>query len=440
MMMEKPIDDGEMRRDWNDRARQDAKWFINCVRMAQSDDEFDETGMAHVRGFVANELPLLIGERNPRLLRVLEIGCGIGRMTRHLAGIFGEVFGTDVSDEMIRQGRVRLAELKNVRLLATNGVDIGELPADYFDFVFSAYVFQHIASKEIIVSNISDGYRVLKPGCVFKFLVSTVTNEEYLRTAKDTWSGASLFESEIRGLARQLGAQLVGVTDVGTQYCWTILRKARRVSATRGETPPEIVEIGRAEDLADNQVPLGGKGLGLLVAGLDRDRADANNVVVEVRDEQVQPFYVGPTMGWGAECLQVNFHLPEGFPAGEAQVRVRTPGEMLSGWRVVRILPAEPPAPSVLLVTNCVDGSVAVSARGSRSRIGLQVAGLGGANSVRVRIGCAIIEPESMTFVPSNGTWLVTAQLPEDVVTGEVELSVVTADRQSPVVKVFVED
>ena len=44
----------------------------------------------------------------------LEIGCGLGRMTRHLAGIFGEVYATDVSAEMIRGACARLGHLGNV--------------------------------------------------------------------------------------------------------------------------------------------------------------------------------------------------------------------------------------------------------------------------------------------------------------------------------------
>ena len=32
-----------MKRDWDERARSNAKWFINTLRLEQSDDEFDAT-------------------------------------------------------------------------------------------------------------------------------------------------------------------------------------------------------------------------------------------------------------------------------------------------------------------------------------------------------------------------------------------------------------
>ena len=53
-------------------------------------------------------------------MRVLEIGCGAGRMTRALAGIFG----VNVSGEMIARGRQLLAGVPNVHLHRNSGVDL----------------------------------------------------------------------------------------------------------------------------------------------------------------------------------------------------------------------------------------------------------------------------------------------------------------------------
>ena len=40
-------------------------------------------------------------------MRVLEIGCGAGRLTRALANFFGEVHAVDISGEMVAQARKR---------------------------------------------------------------------------------------------------------------------------------------------------------------------------------------------------------------------------------------------------------------------------------------------------------------------------------------------
>ena len=68
--------------------RENAKWYINTVKMDQSDDEFDATGRPEVQKFVLAD-PILTKDRDLKRLRLLEIGCGIGRMTKHLAEAFG---------------------------------------------------------------------------------------------------------------------------------------------------------------------------------------------------------------------------------------------------------------------------------------------------------------------------------------------------------------
>ncbi len=96
-------------------------------------------------------------------------------MTRELANIFGEVHATDVSAEMIKQARTRLQDWTNVHLYETNGLDLAELPSGHFDLVFSAYVFQHVPSAEVIRANLTEAYRVLKPGGVLKFQTNSLT-------------------------------------------------------------------------------------------------------------------------------------------------------------------------------------------------------------------------------------------------------------------------
>ena len=63
-----------MKRDWNQRARENARWFINTVRLDQSEDEFDETGGNEISALIAPELTLMTQGRDPKTLRFLEIG------------------------------------------------------------------------------------------------------------------------------------------------------------------------------------------------------------------------------------------------------------------------------------------------------------------------------------------------------------------------------
>ncbi len=180
-----------MKRDWDDRARQDAKWFINTARLAQPEKDFDKDGARDVDRLVVSELALLTQGKDPKQLRILELGCGIGRMTKHLASLFGEVHATDVSGEMINRAKERLTGTSNATLYETNGYDLAGLPENHFDIVFSAFVFRHVPTLAIIQENLRDAYRVLKPGGIMKFHTNSITLFDFEEMEKDTWLGAS---------------------------------------------------------------------------------------------------------------------------------------------------------------------------------------------------------------------------------------------------------
>ena len=92
---------------------------------------------------------LVLNELKPKTNEViLDFGCGVGRITEHMAKDFKRVVGVDISPTMIAQGRKRLKVFKNIKFLETDGVNI-PLPENSFDFVFSYLVFQHIKDRNI---------------------------------------------------------------------------------------------------------------------------------------------------------------------------------------------------------------------------------------------------------------------------------------------------
>lgn len=92
--------------------------------------------------------------------QALDIGCGLGRMTRALDAHFDEVAGIDVSTEMLRQAAERHPE-HDIRWLR---IDAGAFPlADAtIDFAFSHDVFQHIPSPEVIGGYLRELRRTLR--------------------------------------------------------------------------------------------------------------------------------------------------------------------------------------------------------------------------------------------------------------------------------------
>ncbi|QQS46892.1 MAG: class I SAM-dependent methyltransferase [Acidobacteriota bacterium] len=424
-----------MKRDWNDRAREDARWFINSLRVRQTDEEFDETGRIEVERLVLADLELLTGGRDPQSLNLLEIGCGAGRMTRHLAGIFGRVAGVDVSGEMIRQAGERLQGIENVSLQETSGFDFSEFPDESFDLILSAYVFQHVPSVEVIESNLRDAWRVLKPGGMLRFQTNAIARSEFAQVEKDTWVGAAFTEPAIRDFARGRAARLIAIFGAGTQYCWTTMRKPLpdRPAAVGN---PTIVFSGNTYDAECREISCRGGQASLTLILTDLDDADCNDVVVRILDEIILPRYVGPIgenfrpaleKRFGADLsrmTQVEIGIPSTISPGRHPVSVEHRQIPVD----VEVTFAEPgiESPRICSVTNAIDGGMDIFSSGPKSRIQILLEGaweesLDG--DIEIELGQLVVTPVSAGFLPEKQLVELVAQLPEGV-SGMIEMQV----------------
>jgi 2-polyprenyl-3-methyl-5-hydroxy-6-metoxy-1,4-benzoquinol methylase len=78
-----------MRDDWDKRARQNARHFIADGRSDWTEAEFYASGDQTVAGDILTDMTNICQGRDPKKMRVLELGCGAGRVTRALAKVFG---------------------------------------------------------------------------------------------------------------------------------------------------------------------------------------------------------------------------------------------------------------------------------------------------------------------------------------------------------------
>ena len=207
-----------MREDWDARARENARHYVQTAETDWTDEAFFASGEQTVREEILTDMINICQGMDPQQMRVLEIGCGAGRVTRALARLFGEVHGVDVSGEMIGIARQALRDQPNAHVYQNNGMDLSVLPDQPYHFAFSSIVFQHIPSREVIENYVREVNRLLGPGRLFKFQVqgdaSMKTNPD------DTWLGVPFSDAQAVTMAEQSGFEPRHRHGAGEQYFW----------------------------------------------------------------------------------------------------------------------------------------------------------------------------------------------------------------------------
>ncbi|MEX2264556.1 MAG: methyltransferase domain-containing protein [Bryobacteraceae bacterium] len=208
----------KMRADWDQRARENARYYVNTGKEQWTDEEFFASGERTAAEEILTDMTNICQGREPKRMKVLEIGCGAGRVTRALSNLFGEVHAVDVSGEMVRQARAALADRPHAHIYQNNGADLSVVPELVFDFAFSTIVFQHIPSREVIENYVREVNRLLRPGALFKFQVQGDATLE--TTPDDTWLGVPFSDQQAVEMAVRCGFEPRYRHGVGEQYFW----------------------------------------------------------------------------------------------------------------------------------------------------------------------------------------------------------------------------
>jgi SAM-dependent methyltransferase len=224
---------------WDAKARENAMFYIHSVLdYADTDaDAFWASGRDNLDTTLA-----LFDRHIAPSDDVVEIGCGIGRLTRPLAERARSVVGVDVSAEMIERGRRALADLDNVTLLVGSGADLSGIPDTSASVVYSFIVFQHIPDPAITCRYVTDMGRVLRPGGWALFQVSDlplIHRPETHRAVRSLgsrigrlrgrlprgclapeWLGSAVARPDLEAALAAGGLTLLGTHGDGTQYCF----------------------------------------------------------------------------------------------------------------------------------------------------------------------------------------------------------------------------
>jgi SAM-dependent methyltransferase len=330
----------QMRSDWNERAGEDAYYYVAFGRREQDDEEFFATAAPLIQAL----------ERELKRLQArdaaLEIGCGPGRLMRPLSRHFREIHGVDVSDEMIRLARERLKDVPNAHPHHGSGTDLALFPNEKFDFVYSYAVFQHIPSRDVVFRYLQEARRVLKSGGILRCQVNGLPPHA---RQYDTWSGVRITPHEIVAFAREHDFQLLALEQIDTQYMWITCRK-QPAGWSQGPSIRNISNALTGEAVAPSTGPLAA--LSLWIDRLPAD-CDLNNMSILADGAPCGIIYIGPPAADGVS--QVNVALPDGVRTGLVPVDVRWRGAPLCPTAWARIMPAGPSVPRITGVTDGVN-------------------------------------------------------------------------------------
>jgi SAM-dependent methyltransferase len=233
-----------MRRFWDSRARENALFFIDS-RLEYHNPDVDwfwEQGEHTVDDLLGR-----LGVGLAATDEVVEIGCGVGRLTRTIASRARRVRALDISPRMLELAREHNPALANVDWIEGDGASLAGIGDASADACVSHLVFQHIPDPEITYGYVREIGRVLRPGGWAAFQVSDYAAIHARRGLRFTartvaagiagraprgWTraeyrGSAVDLDDLRSAADAGGLDIERIEGAGSQYCFVLARRRR---------------------------------------------------------------------------------------------------------------------------------------------------------------------------------------------------------------------
>jgi SAM-dependent methyltransferase len=207
---------GELAGTWDHLGRTDPLWAVLTSpdkRFGKWDEaEFFAAGVDEIR----RVLPWVETNAQVSRGRALDFGCGVGRLSRALAGEFASVTGVDVAPSMVElAGRLNRG-VSNVEFVVNSRSDLSLFEDSSFDLIYTTHVLQHMP-PDLQRGYLTEFVRVLRPGGV---AVVELVNQRHVGASEplpdDAYrASVTVEEPAITAIAQQRLPLTVSVTNTG---------------------------------------------------------------------------------------------------------------------------------------------------------------------------------------------------------------------------------
>ena len=228
---------------WDERARENAAYFVDN-RL-----DYGEPDLERLWASGPQVLDAMLGSLGVALRAdddVVELGCGLGRLTRVIAARARSVRALDVSAEMLRRAAQLNPELRGVRWIRCDGRSLTGVADASADAFLCHVVFQHVPDPSITYGYVGEVGRVLRRGGWAALQVSDDRAvhrrpsrgrmvARKLRAAArrgpgganhPAWLGSAVDLAALRAAAERAGLTCERIEGEGTQFCLVLLRRS----------------------------------------------------------------------------------------------------------------------------------------------------------------------------------------------------------------------
>lgn len=186
--------------------KSDGEFTVGTAYSSDQALEYDRLRFSNPAGRAIHQTEWRMVEMGLELVRpasrVLEVGCGTGRLLAEMTGRGFELKGVDASPAMLKEARRKLPSVR------FSVCDASQLPLedDSFDFVFAIRLLNQTKSKDYALSVVSEMIRCARPG---GYVLVEFVNSRRFWTERKAKATVALSLREIAHRGEVSGARLV---------------------------------------------------------------------------------------------------------------------------------------------------------------------------------------------------------------------------------------